>query len=268
MSLKDKIAIVTGASRGIGRAVAEILAAEGGHVVCASRSLSELEQTAESVRNLGCEALVVVTDMTDKGSILALVNKTLDRFGKIDILVNNAGGPIAYSRPPQPESQDEFFSYMDQFSFLNCDESEWEKVFFLNFTGPRILMKAVLPHMIRQNSGQMINITSKSGKMKHMVLPGMGPYASAKAALSRFTEVLAFEMMCAGYNIRINAISPGMIAVAIHEKLSADERSVFGKPDDIKKVLLQVLDEKTALNGEILASESGHSWYDEIKNEK
>lgn len=265
--LHDKIAIVTGASRGIGRAIALILAELGCHVVCAARSLSALEKTAESVRNLGREALAVATDMTDKTSILALVEKTLDRFGKIDLLVNNAGGPIAYTQPPRPKSQDEFFACMDRYSFVNCDETAWEQIFFLNFTGPRILIKAVLPHMIVQNGGQIINITSKSGKMKHMVVPGMGAYASAKAALSRFTEVLAFELMCAGHRIRVNAISPGMIAVSIHQQLPDEERSVFGRPEDIKNVLMRLLDEKNQMNGEIIASDSGLSWYDEIQKD-
>lgn len=265
--LTDKIAIVTGASRGIGRAIALILAELGCHIVCAARSLSVLEETAESIRHLGRRALVIPTDMTNRRSILSLVDETVKAFGRIDILVNNAGGPIAYTQPPQPESQDEFFAYMDQYSFVNCDESAWENVFFLNFTGPRILIKAVLPHMIRQNSGQIINITSKSGKMKHMVVPGMGAYASAKAAFSRFTEVLAFELMCAGLCIRVNAISPGMIAVSIHQKLTDEERSVFGRPEDIKNVLMRLLDEKNQLNGEIIASDSGFSWYDEIRKE-
>ena len=264
MKHTDKVAIVTGASMGIGKAMAFILADEGCHVVCAARSRDKIEQNAAAIRAKGRRALAVPTDVSDKNSVQQMVDATMKEFGRIDILINNAGGPLAGMARPL-EKSDEFFDIMDTLTFANIDDKNWNMIFNINFYGPVYCTKAVMPIMTKQGSGHIINISSKAGKLKADVVPGMISYASAKGALSKFTEVLAFELMCAGSPIRVNAISPGNVAVTLHEKLPPEELEGYRKPEDIKDILLFVLDEEKSESGEIYSSETMKTWYQEIQ---
>ncbi len=265
MRHKDKVAIVTGASMGIGRAISVILAREGCHVVCAARSLEKLSDTASKVEKLGRKALAVKTDVSKTEDVANMIDTAMKEFGRIDILVNNAGGPTASVLSPQPESQDEFFSTMERFTLLNITDDDFQSIVNVNFHGAYNCIKHTLPVMIKQGKGDIVNITSKSGMFKNDVVPGMIAYASSKAALSRFTEVLSFELMCAGINVRVNAISPGMVAVSFHEKLPPEEVEGFRKPEDIESILLQILDESSTVSGEIFNAETLKTWDEEMK---
>jgi len=264
MKHKDKVAIITGASMGIGKAMAFILADEGCHVVCAARSRDKLERIADDIRAKGGRALAIATDVSDKRSVQNLVDATMKEFGRIDILINNAGGPVAGMARPLVDSN-EFFDIMDKLTFPNIDEKSWNMIFNINFYGPVYCTRAVLPIMMKQGSGHIINIGSKAGKMKADVVPGMIPYASAKAALARFSEVLAFELMCADSPIRINGISPGNVATTLHQNLLPEEVEGYRKPEEIKDILLFVLDEEKSVSGETYGSETMRTWYEEIR---
>ena len=265
MKHEGKVAIVTGASMSIGKAICNILAEEGCDIVCASRSTALLEQTAEEVRAKGRNALVATMDVLYKASIKAMVDQTMAEFGKIDILINNAGGPLAGTGEQPVATQDDYFEQMDKYTFVNIDQSQWDPIFNINFYGMLNCTKAVLPIMVDQDRGRILNVTSKAGKMKADLVPGMISYACAKAALSRFTEVLAFELMCIGSEVKINAISPGMIKASAHVNLSEEDLEMFGEPEEVKDTLLKILDPENDASGDIFSAEEGKTWYQEIQ---
>ena len=263
MNTNIKVALVTGASMGIGRAIAFILAQEGYAIVCAARTTSKVQETAFQIMARGGRAHAVTVDVARADEVQQMVDSTLEHFGRIDVLINNAGGPLAGVLSPSPKSQEEFFSLMQGFTFPNVSNQDWHKIFATNFFGVYNCTRAVLPVMLKNNSGSIINITSKAGKMKTPVVPGMSAYASAKAAISRFTEVLAFELACMGSAVRVNAISPGMVAVSYHENLPPEERELFRKPEEIRDILLKILKDES-INGEVYSSETMKSWYQEF----
>jgi NAD(P)-dependent dehydrogenase (short-subunit alcohol dehydrogenase family) len=265
MKHEGKVAIVTGASMSIGKAICNILAEEGCDIVCAARSTALLEKTAEEVRAKGRRALVATVDVMDKASIKAMVEKTMAEFGKIDYLINNAGGPLAGTGEQPVNTQDEYFDQMDAYTFLNIKDEMWNPIFNINFYGMLNCTKAVLPIMVEKDEGRILSVTSKAGKTKADVVPGMISYACAKAALSRFTEVLSFELMCTGSEVKINAISPGMIKASAHVNLSEEDLEVFGEPEEIKDTLLKILDPENDVSGEIFTAEDARTWFQEIQ---
>ena len=258
-----KVAIVTGASMGIGRAIAIILADEGYGVVCAARSAGAIAETAEEINRRGGTALAITTDISDGHAVAQMVEQTLNFFGRIDVLINNAGGPLAGVRSIAPHTQDEFFEIMSHYTFENVSDTDFATIFSVNFYGPLNCIKAVLPIMQEHGSGNIINITSKSGMMKYGVVPGMIAYGSAKAALTRFTEVLAFELVCSGSPVRINALSPGLVAVSYHENLPPEDKAMFRQPEDIRMSLLKILDDDNPASGETFTEEYT-TWHEEL----
>ena len=204
MSLQNKVAIVTGASRGIGKAIAVGLAKEGTSVVVAARSETDqdrvpgnIHSTASEIRTGGGQALAVACNVRDEESIYSMVQKTLDTFGKIDILVNNAGVG----------------------SYRTIHESsikEWDLVMDINLRAPFICCKAVIPSMMEQGRGSIINIsshaathifssTTESDEQADIALLGQA-YGSAKAGLERFSWGLATEL--GRHNIAVNVLKP------------------------------------------------------------
>src|SRR6266702_7027420 len=186
MELQDKIAVVTGGGRGIGRAIALAYAREGANLVLASRSQEALEETRAMVEDLGCKALAVPTDIRQEESVRNLAEQALNQFGRVDILVNNSGiaGPTA--------------------PLWNITLAEWEETFAVNVTGVYLCCRAFLPGMIEQRSGCIVIIGSMTGKRP---LFGRTPYSASKMALVGLARTLAWEV--GPYGIRVNVISPG-----------------------------------------------------------
>ena len=266
MNSNGKVAIVTGASMGIGRGIAIILAEQGYDIVCAARSADALNQTAEEVRSHGRRALAIPTDISDPEAVRHMTDRTLAELGRIDVLINNAGGPLVGVRSIAPHTQEEFFDTMSQYTFDTISAEDFATIFSINFYGPLNCIRCVLPVMKRQGSGHIINISSKSGMMKYGVVPGMIAYGSAKAALTRFTEVLAFELICSGSPIRINALSPGLVAVSYHENLPPEDKALFRQPEDIRMSLLKILDDDNQANGEVF-TEDYTTWLEELRQD-
>jgi NAD(P)-dependent dehydrogenase (short-subunit alcohol dehydrogenase family) len=188
MLLKEKVAVITGAGRGIGRAIALAYVQEGAQVVLAARSVEALQETQAEIARLGGTGIVLPTDISDPDAIEALVTQTLAHFGRIDILVNNSGigGPSA--------------------PLWEIAPSEWEETFKVNVTGTYLCCRAFLPHMIKQRAGCIVIIGSMTGKRP---LLNRTPYAASKMALVGLARTLAWET--GPYNIRVNVISPGPV---------------------------------------------------------
>jgi 7-alpha-hydroxysteroid dehydrogenase len=194
----DKVAIVTGAGRGIGRGIALALAEAGADVVCAARSVDQIDATAADVRDLGRRALAVPTDVTDRPQLEALVAAAIDEFGRIDILVNNAGG-----WPPQP--------------LLRTSERAFEQAFRFNVTSAFLLTRFVVPKMVEGDGGAIVNISSRAGSM---VQPGFTSYGTSKAALSFMTKLMAPEL---APKVRVNAIEVGGVETDALATVLTDE---------------------------------------------
>ena len=187
MQFEDKVAIVTGGGYGLGKAIALALAQEGVDVAVASRTESALKEAAAEIESMGRKSLVVVTDIADKAQILAMVEKTMEKFGKIDILVNNSGveGPI-----------------MD---VSGMDIEGWEHLLAVNLTGAMLCSRYVLEKsMIPRKSGIIINISSGQ---RRRAFPTRSAYSSSKFALIGLTQSLGLEL--AEYGVRVNAVCPG-----------------------------------------------------------
>jgi 7-alpha-hydroxysteroid dehydrogenase len=185
--LDGQVAIVTGAGRGIGAAIADAYAEAGAHVVCAARSRDQIERTAAAARRHGVRALAVPCDVLERAQLEQLVAATLKEFGRIDVLVNNAGG-----WPPKPA--------------LRTSEKEFEAAFRFNVTTAFVLTRLVVPKLVETaGSGAVVNISSVAGRHH---APGFAAYGTAKAALSFLTQNLAQEF---APKVRVNAIAVGSI---------------------------------------------------------
>lgn len=187
LGLKGRVVLVTGASRGIGRAIALAFAAEGCRLALASRTPKELAAVGQEVESLGAEGRHWVADVTDPAQVEALVQAVCRVWGEIDVLINNVGG--GYPK-----------------NFEAVSDEEWGQVVNLNLFSAIRLSRAVLPHMKKRGSGQIVNIAALSGRV-----PRLGQIASnvAKAGLINFTESLAAEV--ARHGIRVNAVCPAAI---------------------------------------------------------
>jgi NAD(P)-dependent dehydrogenase (short-subunit alcohol dehydrogenase family) len=182
------VALITGAGRGIGRAIALAYAQEGVRLALAARTLRDLEETVQQAEALGAEALVIPTDVSDQAQVEAMVRRTVDRYATVDILVNNAGvhGPVG----PLQEN----------------DVSYWMRTFQVNVFGVFLCCRAVLPAMLHQGRGKIINLTGGGVGLVSGVAYRTAYHAS-KAAIIRLTEDLAVEL--AGTNLQVNVMGPG-----------------------------------------------------------
>ncbi len=198
--LDDKVAIVTGASRGLGKAMALALAEAGADLVLVSRSRPDLEGTAKEIEAIGRRTLVVPVDISAFHDAQAVAQETVATFNQIDILVNNAG--VAVVKP-----------------LVELAPEEWATVLGTNLTGAYNLCHAVGSHLIRQQAGKVINIASVLGVS---ALPGYSAYAASKGGIMALTRVLALEW--ARFNIQVNCIAPGWFVTPMNEHAFADEK--------------------------------------------
>ncbi len=186
--LSDRVAIVTGGGRGLGRAIALELAKEGAHVAMMARSAPQVEAVAHEVEALGVRALPLTGDVSQWSSVESIVQKVIDTFGRVDILINNAG----VLEPVKPA--------------YRIDPLAWSYNIDVNLKGPFYMSRAVLPHMVEQRSGVIINIGSGAA---HRSVPSWSAYCAAKAGLLHLTRVLADELR--DVNVRVNIVRPGRV---------------------------------------------------------
>ncbi|NLP25253.1 MAG: glucose 1-dehydrogenase [Syntrophomonadaceae bacterium] len=199
-SLDNKVAIVTGAGRGLGAAMAQGLAEVGAAVVVADINLQSATSTVERIKEAGGKALPVSVDVGGAADVKAMVDACVNTFGTVDILVNNAG---INRRDP----------------CIEMSEEDWDAVIRVNLKGTFLCTREVGKILVAKKSGKVINIASL---LATVAQPNRGPYASSKGAVAQFTKVLALEW--APYNINVNAIAPGYVATELNTRLMEDKQ--------------------------------------------
>lgn len=242
--IDGKVAIVTGGSRGIGKAIARAFLQEGVTVIIGGRTEKHVAETIDEFQELGT-IFGFSLDVSNRKSVKEFVEKTLNQTNRIDILVNCAGVNLRLSAEDYPEE-------------------DWERIININLNGAYRMSQEVGKVMIDQQSGDIVNITSM---LSHIVTPNQGPYAASKAGLAQYTKLLAIEW--AKHNIRVNAVSPGYIetpltqgAFAIkdyREKLLAQTAvGRFGTPEEVAHCVLFLTSAGAKfVNGHILAVDGG-----------
>ena len=215
MRLKDKVALITGAGRGIGRAIALAYAAEGAKLALAARSLDQLAETAAAAHSLGAETCIIGVDVTDQAAVDAMALQAAGEFGRVDILVNNAGivGPIG--------------------AIEENDVDSWLQTVQVNLVGTFLCSRALIPIMAAGGGGRIINL---SGSGATSAPYHLSAYGSSKAAIIRLTEILSLEL--SDKNIQVNALGPGSIHTNMWEEITDQARAVGD--DELYRFGLQV----------------------------
>lgn len=246
MIIRDKISIITGAGRGIGKAIAERFAKEGSIVILTARTSEEIDSTLQEIKKSGGEGISIQTDISKVNDVTRLVKQVIEKYSKIDILVNNAG----VIKPIAPIHQ--------------VVVEEWEDNLKTNLFGTFYCIRKVLPHMIEKKYGKIINM---SGGGAFNSMPNFSAYGTSKAAIVRLTETVAAEVK--DYNISVNAIAPGAIKTKITYDIiesgdtagieSIRAKEVIERGDsDVEKVtnlaLFLASDESNGLSGKTISA--------------
>lgn len=216
-ALAGRVALVTGAGRGIGRAVALALAAEGAAVALAARSRADLAEVAAAIRTAGGRALAVPTDVTQDTAVEALVEQTVVELGRLDVLVTAAGtaafGPVADGKP-----------------------ADWEGMLAVNLRAAMVCCRAVLPVMVRQRSGTILNVASVAAKRS---IPGAAVYSATKAGIAAFSRVLAEELR--GQGVRVAVLIPGAVDTPLWDTIPAGPpRERMLRPEDVARAAVLI----------------------------
>jgi NAD(P)-dependent dehydrogenase (short-subunit alcohol dehydrogenase family) len=234
MQLKDKVALVTGGGRGIGKAVALHYAREGARLAICARTAAEIDAAAKEIRSGGADCLALACDVSLEDPVMKLIEEVEKRFGRIDVLVNNAG---VMTRPAP---------------VADFEIKKWDYTIAVNLRGPFLVTKAVLLIMIRQRSGSIVNVSSSIGRGAYA---NFAAYAVSKWGIEGFTQTLAAEVR--SQNIRVNSVEPGYVAT----KLTGYSGS---RPESVTDVFVFLgSDESKNVTGRMLSS-SG--WKSELKN--
>ena len=248
MDLEGRVAIVTGAGRGLGWAIAQRLARDGAAIVIAEIDGSLGEAKASAIREMGREALSIPTDVTRWSDVESMVQQTVAAFRRIDILVNNAGilGPYA--------------------TVMEYPEEIWDQVIAINLKGTFLCSKAVLPVMREQGSGSVVNMASVAGKEGNAQ---MAPYSASKGAIIALTKTMAREM--APHNVRVNCVSPALIETEMARRMTPEQRALLtskiplgrlGKPEEVAEVVRFLVSEGASfVTGQCYDISGGRSVY-------
>lgn len=242
--LDNKVAIVTGAGQGIGRAISLELAKEGAKIIVSDINQETIDKTVEEIKSLGIDVIGVKADVSNSSEVEEMVKKALEHFGSIDILVNNAG---IYPFKP----------------LIELSEEDWNKVLNINLKGCFNCTRAVVDTMIKQKSGRIINITSIAGAV--VGYSNLTHYCASKAGILGFTRATALEL--APYKINVNAIAPGLIRTPGTEALGEEmlkqiEQSIpfkrAGKPEEIARaVVFLASNDSSYMTGQMLVIDGG-----------
>jgi 3-oxoacyl-[acyl-carrier protein] reductase len=245
MKFAGKVALVTGAARGIGEAIALTLAREGADVVVTDVDLEGAQRVAQEIEGLGRKAKAVQADVSQREAVQRLVSEAVSLFGKVDILVNNAG-------------------IIRRGTFLEHEPQDWEKVLSVNLGGTFNCAKEVVPLMIKQGGGKIINISSVVGKMGDIA--SAPSYGTSKGAINTFTKSLAREL--APYGINVNAVAPHAIETDMSREWSEEKRRQIveaiplkrlGKPEEVAEVVAFLASDGAGfITGQILDVNGGY----------
>lgn len=253
MRLKDKVAIITGAGSGQGKASAKLFAKEGAKVVIAEWNEENGKQVEQEINDAGYEALFLKTDISNEENVQNVINQVVDRYGRIDVLFNNAG--IGFSAR----------SKYKMASLLETPTDDWNKILSINLNGVFLMSKYVLPIMIKQESGSIVNNSSLNGLLG---VTGADAYSASKGGVIALTRVMAVDY--GKYNIRVNCICPGAIDTPMIAEVLNDERIAknyaagplgrVGKPEEIATAALFLSSEESSyITGLIMPVDGGWS---------
>ena len=241
--LKEKVALVTGAAQGIGKAIGLLLGRNGAHIVVSDINLEKAQETAREIEALGSRALALKVNVANLEDCEKMVGTILERFGRIDILVNNAG--ITRDR-----------------LILRMTEEDWDAVLNVNLKGTFNCTKVVVRHMAKQKSGKIVSIASVVGEMGNA---GQGNYAASKAGVIGFTKSIAREFAQRGINI--NAVAPGYIETPMTDAIPEAAKEEWkkwipmqrlGQPEDVAEAVLFLVSEASSyITGQVLNVNGG-----------
>lgn len=249
MKLKDKVAIITGGSEGLGKATAFLFAKEGAKVIITGRTESKLAAAVEEAKSLGLEIDHLIGDVSDEAHTIDTVKQVIDKYGKIDILFNNAG-------------------VLQLGNTHETDTETWDRIFNINVKGTYLISKHTIPHMLEKGYGVIVNNSSIVGLK---AVPGLAAYNSSKGAITQLTRSMALEYADKG--IRVNAICPGTIVTPMVDGMldSMDNRDQgeelfksfhpmgrLGHPDEIAHAVLFLCDDNVSfMTGNMLSVDGG-----------